>query len=253
MIILNVCERQATALVKGRVTTDSVGLPVEVNLSQEYDGLAVWVCFRAGETAADVALIEGTEVTVPSQCLQVAGEALQVGVWAGDGDGNVRIPTVWASAGTIKQGTERSGIDPAGPAPDWAAQVQQYAQDAHDTAERLAEIAGVDIHEFAADMFEAGERLDNKTAEEVFLQDFKLFMCGDTRFGVAQGTYMTKDNMETAKQLLSGYLTEARYKQNVEDLYILLSNIPESASTVLHLPSVLSYSCSLSTLPREGS
>lgn len=108
------------------------------------------------------------------------------------------------------------------------------APDLH-TAERLADIAGVDIHEFAAEMFEAGERLDNKTAEEVFLQDFKLFMCGDTRFGVAQGTYMTKDNMETAKQLLSGYLSEARYKQNVEDLYILLTNIPESASTVLHV------------------
>lgn len=107
------------------------------------------------------------------------------------------------------------------------------APDLH-TAERLAAIAGVDIHEFAAEMFEAGERLDNKTAEEVFLQDFKLFMCGDTRFGVAQGTYMTKDNMETAKQLLSGYLTEARYKQNVEDLYVLLTNIPETASTVLH-------------------
>lgn len=118
------------------------------------------------------------------------------------------------------------------------------APDLH-TAERLADIAGVDIHEFAADMFEAGERLDNKTAEEVFLQDFKLFMCGDIRFGVAQGTYMTKDNMETAKQLLSGYLTEARYKQNVEDLYILLTNIPESASTVLHIGSTANLALQL--------
>ncbi len=108
------------------------------------------------------------------------------------------------------------------------------AMDQH-TAERLADIAGVDIHEFAAEMFEAGERLDNKTAEEVFLQDFKLFMCGDIRFGVAQGTYMTADNMETAKKLLSGYLQEARLKQNVEDLYVLLTNIPKTASTVLHV------------------
>lgn len=107
------------------------------------------------------------------------------------------------------------------------------ADDLH-TAERLADIAGVDIHEFAAEMFEAGERLDGKNAEEVFLQDFKMFMCGDVRFGVAQGTYMTSDNMEIAKTLLSGYLNEARFKQNVEDLYILLTNIPQTASTVLH-------------------
>ena len=51
----------------------------------------------------------------------------------------------------------------------------------------------------------------------------------------AMSNTFNKDNMETAKQLLSGYLSEARYKQNVEDLYILLTNIPESASTVLHV------------------
>ena len=38
-------------------------------------------------------------------------------------------------------------------------------------------VAGVDIDEFANEMFEAGEKLDGKTAEEVFLQDFKVFMC----------------------------------------------------------------------------
>ena len=40
-------------------------------------------------------------------------------------------------------------------------------------AKRLAKIAGVDIEEFSTEMFEAGEKLDGKTPEEVFLQDFK--------------------------------------------------------------------------------
>ena len=40
-------------------------------------------------------------------------------------------------------------------------------------AKRLAQIAGVDIDEFSTEMFEAGEKLDGKTPEEVFLQDFK--------------------------------------------------------------------------------
>ena len=57
-------------------------------------------------------------------------------------------------------------------------------------AKRLAKIAGVDIEEFSTEMFEAGEKLDGKTPEEVFLQDFKVFMCGDIRFGVAQDLYM---------------------------------------------------------------
>ena len=101
------------------------------------------------------------------------------------------------------------------------------------TAKRLAKIAGVDIEEFANEMFEAGERLDGKTAEEVFLQDFKVFMCGDIRFGVAQGSYMTRKNLYGAEKLLNPYLEEARNKQNVEDLYVLLTDVPKEESVVI--------------------
>ena len=100
-------------------------------------------------------------------------------------------------------------------------------------AKRLAKIAGVDIDEFALEMFEAGENLAGKTAEEVFLQDFKVFMCGDVRFGVAQGSYMTRKNLQAAQKLLQPYLEEARNKQNVEDLYMLLTDVPKEESVVI--------------------
>ena len=101
------------------------------------------------------------------------------------------------------------------------------------SARRLAKIAGVDINEFANEMFEAGEKLDGKTAEEVFLQDFKVFMCGDIRFGVAQGSYMTRKNLVAAENLLRPYLEEARNKQNVEDIYMLLTDVPKEESVVI--------------------
>ena len=101
------------------------------------------------------------------------------------------------------------------------------------TAKRLAKIAGVDIEEFSTEMFEAGEKLDGKTPEEVFLQDFKVFMCGDIRFGVAQGSYMTRKNLQAAQALLQPYLEEARNKQNVEDLYMLLTEVPKEESVVI--------------------
>ena len=100
-------------------------------------------------------------------------------------------------------------------------------------ANRLAKIAGVEINEFANEMFEAGEKLDGKTAEEVFLQDFKVFMCGDIRFGVAQGSYMTRKNLLAAEALLQPYLEEARNKQNVEDIYMLLTDVPKEESVVI--------------------
>ena len=101
------------------------------------------------------------------------------------------------------------------------------------SAKRLAKIAGVEIDEFASEMFEAGEKLDGKTAEEVFLQDFKVFMCGDIRFGVAQGSYMTRKNLLAAEALLQPYLEEARNKQNVEDIYMLLTDVPKEESVVI--------------------
>lgn len=100
-------------------------------------------------------------------------------------------------------------------------------------AKRLVKIAGVDIEEFSTEMFEAGEKLDGKTPEEVFLQDFKVFMCGDIRFGVAQGSYMTRKNLQAAQALLQPYLEEARNKQNVEDLYMLLTDVPKEESVVI--------------------
>ena len=100
-------------------------------------------------------------------------------------------------------------------------------------AKRLAKIAGVDVEEFALEMFEAGENLAGKTPEEVFLQDFKVFMCGDVRFGVAQGSYMTRKNLKAAEKLLKPYLPEALNKQNVEDLYMLLTDVPKEESVVI--------------------
>jgi manganese-dependent inorganic pyrophosphatase len=101
------------------------------------------------------------------------------------------------------------------------------------TAKRLAKLAGVDVNEFANEMFEAGEKLDGKTPEEVFIQDFKVFMCGEIRFGVAQGSYMTRSNLCAAQELLTPYLPEAMRRQNVEDLYMLLTDVPKKESVVI--------------------
>lgn len=100
-------------------------------------------------------------------------------------------------------------------------------------AETLAQIAGVDIDRYAGEMFEAGERLDGKSAEDVFMQDFKIFMCGDARFGVAQGNFLTRSNLDAARKLLEGYLPEALVRQNVEDVYVLLTDIQASESVVI--------------------
>ena len=58
-------------------------------------------------------------------------------------------------------------------------------------------------------------------------------MCGDIRFGVAQGSYMTRKNLQAAQKLLAPYLEEARNKQNVEDMFMLLTDVPKEESVVI--------------------
>jgi hypothetical protein len=133
--------RAARVKVTEPITTGSVGMPVVLDLSNDFDGLAVIACFEAGEAAADMAYF-GDPLVVPSQCLGVVGVNLHVGVYGRDGEGNIVIPTIWVDCGPVREGVLPSGVDPAQPEPDWTAQVQAAAQEAKDTAERLAEEVG---------------------------------------------------------------------------------------------------------------
>lgn len=139
MITLVASTRRATAVSDDAITTRSVGIPVTLDLSEQFDGLSVTLVCKAGEVKRDVAVLDPDALQVPVECLQVAGVPLLLGLYASNAAGTKVIPTIWASAGTIRVGTEQSEVSPSDPTPDWTAQVQQWAEDAHDTAERLAE------------------------------------------------------------------------------------------------------------------
>lgn len=139
MITLKCDTRRAEAYSCDAITTQSVGIPVRLDLSVAFDGLAVTLVCKAGDASVDLAVLDRDALEVPADVLQEAGWTLMLGVYARDAAGTVVIPTVWASAGTIREGAVPSGVDPVGPAPSWAAQVQEWAEDAHDTAERLAQ------------------------------------------------------------------------------------------------------------------
>lgn len=54
------------------------------------------------------------------------------------------------------------------------------------TAEELADIAGIRVEEFAREMFKAGSNLKDKEPKEIFYQDYKTFSSNDISFGVGQ-------------------------------------------------------------------
>lgn len=140
MIRITASSRHARSTHDEPITTGSVGIEVGVELSEDFDGLAATLVVACGEVSRDVALTGGA-VTVPWECLRVAGETLRMGVYASDPQGTVVIPTVWASVATVREGAAPSEVSPSGPTPSWAAQVQLIAQQAESIAQSVRDDA----------------------------------------------------------------------------------------------------------------
>ena len=106
---------------------------------------------------------------------------------------------------------------------------------ADETAARaLAGIAGVDTDAIAREMFESAENVDNKTAEEVFLQDYKVFVHDNIRFGVGQGNYINKKNLETVQKLLEPYIKSVLERERLDMVFFMLTNVIESTSLIIY-------------------
>ena len=140
MITVRVRDREANALPRWPITAGSVGLPCAFSFDEAWEGLSKIATFKGSGTAVDVALLT-EECAVPAEVLATAGGDLIIGVYGANGAGTTVIPTVWANAGYIYEGSEPSEVDPADPMPSWVAQVQAAAEDAVDTADAVAAAA----------------------------------------------------------------------------------------------------------------
>lgn len=213
MIQLTATGRDARATPSEPITAGSVGLPVVLDLNSDFDGLAVTVCFEAGEAKADVAYL-GDPVTVPAQCLTVVGAVLRIGVYGALPNGTIVIPTVWATVGLVRKGSIPSGVDPSQPEPDWTAQVLAAARDAKETAERIegevdewaeAEAARVRAED-ARDSAEAARR----SAEQARAGAESIRADAETNRVAAEGIRITNENARTSNELARATAEQGR-------------------------------------------
>ena len=100
-------------------------------------------------------------------------------------------------------------------------------------ARALAQLAGVDLEEYADDMFSHGGDVSGKTAAEVFNGDYKIFTSGDVRFGVGQGSYMTEKNRKAARALVGPYLPQALAKQGLDYIFYMFTDVRNSSTELL--------------------
>lgn len=97
----------------------------------------------------------------------------------------------------------------------------------------LGIIADINIEQFATEMFEAGSDLGDKSAEEVFYQDYKKFTFSDTSFGVGQISSMSVDELSVIRERLLPLLENECGKNGVSMVFFLLTDIRNSSSEII--------------------
>lgn len=107
------------------------------------------------------------------------------------------------------------------------------AQD-KEAAKDLALLAGIDVDEFAKEMFNAGSNLKNKTPEEIFVQDFKKFSANDITFGVGQINSMSKSELDEIGDKLISKLDSTCREQDVQMLFFMLTDIINERTELLY-------------------
>ena len=99
-------------------------------------------------------------------------------------------------------------------------------------AKKLAEIAGVDIQEFAMEMLKAGTSLVGKTVDEIFNQDFKKFSFDNLQVGVAQVNSMDIEGFLPYKKDMLDYMNKFAEDNNLEFTLLLLTDIINANSEI---------------------
>lgn len=101
-------------------------------------------------------------------------------------------------------------------------------------AEELAQIADVDMEQFAKNMFKAGSDFKDKTTEEIFYQDFKIFHSGEYDFGVSQVSALSREELDKVGEQLKPFMKQVLGEKKLDMVYVMLTDILEEASKVIY-------------------
>ena len=104
-------------------------------------------------------------------------------------------------------------------------------------ARELAEIAGVDVTELATSMFEAGSDFKDRTADQIFHQDYKVFTSGEIKFGVAQVSSVSRSQLNIIKPDLQAYMDTVLASSNLNAVFVMLTDILNETTELLFVGS----------------
>ncbi|NNU76085.1 putative manganese-dependent inorganic diphosphatase [Clostridium estertheticum] len=101
------------------------------------------------------------------------------------------------------------------------------------TLKRLAQIADLNIEEFAKEMFKAGTSLEGKTAEEIFYQDFKIFTLSGFKVGVSQVGTMYIEGFDAIKDDMIDLMNKKATENGFNLIILMLTDILNGGSVLI--------------------
>jgi manganese-dependent inorganic pyrophosphatase len=102
-------------------------------------------------------------------------------------------------------------------------------------ARYLANIAGIDPEEHAANMFRAGSQIGNKTEEEIFYQDFKTFSVEGFQMGVGQLTVIGSDMVDELQKRMLPYMSQVLERTHLDMVFLMLTDIMKESTDLLYV------------------
>lgn len=103
-----------------------------------------------------------------------------------------------------------------------------------DTALKLAEIAGIEVEEFAQKMFEAGSNFAAKTETEILNQDFKIFYANEVSFGVSQVSAMSRPELDKVQERILPELEKLQVDKKVDMIFVMLTDILNESTYLIY-------------------
>ncbi|MCM8710994.1 putative manganese-dependent inorganic diphosphatase [Clostridium sp. SYSU_GA19001] len=98
---------------------------------------------------------------------------------------------------------------------------------------RLAEIADLDVENFAREMFKAGTSLNGRTVDEIFHQDFKVFTLNNLKIGISQISTMDLEGFADMKNDMISLMEKKSVENSFNLLVFMLTDILKGGSELL--------------------
>lgn len=141
MILLSANKNFLLCTSRELLTSGSVNVnEVQFQFSPDWDGLNRTAVFQVGDDATSIILDSDNKCFIPWEALQTPKRTLYVGVYGTNVNGDIVLPTIWASLGEIKCGTTH-GEEPEPPTPDLYDQILGIAKNAEDIAQSIRDDA----------------------------------------------------------------------------------------------------------------